>query len=264
MPHTPEMEEVHAALLEAMCYFHKICVDNNIHYSLHGGSLLGAVREKGFIPWDDDIDVSMPRQDYNKFRNVMKNIQLNDYYKYDDVTFRSPHLSFQKEGGPLVWITVFVFDYISEKKSEQEAKIRGIGFFTVLCKQPNYFIGTKRTGKYQKGSIYYLYKFFWMCGRLFSQETKLRWMDKYCTSAHVGDRTFVHRSNDVFDAAKLILPIKAIEDYILVPFEDKAFFIYTGYDTILRSSYSDDYMTPKCYGNEKNKQHETVRNSLLS
>ncbi len=58
--------QIQSTELEILIYFDKFCKDNNLNYSLSGGTLLGAIRHKGFIPWDDDVDCMMMRDDYEK------------------------------------------------------------------------------------------------------------------------------------------------------------------------------------------------------
>ena len=60
------LEELKNIELNMLIDFAKFCDDNNFTYYLSGGTLLGAIRHRGFIPWDDDIDIMMPREDYNK------------------------------------------------------------------------------------------------------------------------------------------------------------------------------------------------------
>lgn len=61
------LPEMHQLLLRMLDCIHEYCMANNIRYSLGGGTLLGAIRHKGFIPWDDDADIMMPRPDYERF-----------------------------------------------------------------------------------------------------------------------------------------------------------------------------------------------------
>ena len=74
---TGDFRNFQLATLALLIDFDKICKQNNIHYWLDGGTLLGAVRHKGFIPWDDDIDLGIFRKDYNKIIEVVNNNTIN-------------------------------------------------------------------------------------------------------------------------------------------------------------------------------------------
>lgn len=73
---TTERKKVWAIILDLMVEFDRVCKKYDIKYYLDGGSLLGAIRHNGFIPWDDDIDVTMPRDDYERF------VKLSEEFKH--------------------------------------------------------------------------------------------------------------------------------------------------------------------------------------
>lgn len=76
-----QMQEIELGILK---YIRDICDEYNINYYLAYGTLLGAVRHQGFIPWDDDVDIWMPREDFTKFMNVIKE---NPHPVYELVCF---------------------------------------------------------------------------------------------------------------------------------------------------------------------------------
>ena len=74
-----ELEELKSIQVEILSKVHNFCVKNNIRYSLTAGTLLGAIRHKGYIPWDDDIDIAMPRPDYDRFLNSFNGVYPDSY-----------------------------------------------------------------------------------------------------------------------------------------------------------------------------------------
>lgn len=81
---------------EILDYFVAFCEKNNLKYYLSYGTLLGAVRHKGFIPWDDDIDVQMPPADYLKFIELFKKVKDDKYFFQTTETDKYYHATFAK------------------------------------------------------------------------------------------------------------------------------------------------------------------------
>ena len=94
-----DLRKAQLIMLDMLIEFDAICKKHQLQYWLDSGSLLGAVRNQGFIPWDDDIDLSMPLEDYNEFLAVAKNefssdvfLQTSDTdktFKFDYIKLRS-------------------------------------------------------------------------------------------------------------------------------------------------------------------------------
>ncbi|NEW60801.1 LicD family protein [Sulfurovum sp. bin170] len=97
------LREAQLIMLEMLVEFDRICKKHNLQYWLDSGTLLGAVRHKGFIPWDDDIDLSMPLEDYSKF------IQIAQDELPDSIFFQTT-----KTDGS------FPFDYIKLRSQKAE------------------------------------------------------------------------------------------------------------------------------------------------
>lgn len=130
---------VQTICFEILEEFNRICVKHNLHYYLDFGTLLGAIRHKGFIPWDDDLDVAMLRDDYDKFINIVED-ELDDrfffdYMKTDTVYFegfakiRRNNTTFLKYDHALreypnlgIWIDIFPIDYCPEDNTKDFVK----------------------------------------------------------------------------------------------------------------------------------------------
>ncbi|MDB1921737.1 LicD family protein [Clostridium tertium] len=123
------IREAQMRMLEILIEIDKICKKNNINYWLDSGTLLGAIRHNGFIPWDDDLDIGMLREDYVKFLDVVNN-ELNKKYicqtpdsdKYCKNAFikiRDTESKIENRvdniNGLGVFVDIFPYDYLTKK-----------------------------------------------------------------------------------------------------------------------------------------------------
>lgn len=123
-------EEVKSELLQLLEVFSNFLEENNIRYTIQSGTMLGAVRHKGFIPWDDDIDLGLLRNDYNKLVQILKDknclidpnvsalgFELSGgvypYIKIINQSIRVEDSKFQLD--KYLWLDVFPFDGVPAK-----------------------------------------------------------------------------------------------------------------------------------------------------
>jgi len=124
------LDKLHDEQIKILDDIKRICDKNNIQYFLMYGTLLGAIRHKDFIPWDDDIDIAMPREDYEKFIKIANN-ELNKPYILDNITTNKKYyLPFIKirnsktifneknlknyNGNKGIYVDIFPLDYVND------------------------------------------------------------------------------------------------------------------------------------------------------
>ena len=129
------MNKMQTMLVDMLGWFHGMCEENSLRYYIIAGTMLGAIRHKGFIPWDDDIDVGMPRADYEKLRELCKQKQHDRYFieypglenkKYTYLTAKVYDTSttlIEKRRRPIkrgIYIDIFPLDGIGNTMEEAE------------------------------------------------------------------------------------------------------------------------------------------------
>lgn len=135
-----KLEKVHNIQLEMALEVKRICQKHNIKYSIIAGTLLGAVRHKGFIPWDDDLDIGMLRAEYDRFIDICKHELKNEYFLQTwetDPGFALPIAKLRKNGTRFVeknssdaslhsgiYIDIFPFDNVPSNRIQQTLQDR--------------------------------------------------------------------------------------------------------------------------------------------
>ena len=237
------LKKLHDAELEILDEIARVCDENNIKYFILFGTLLGAVRHKGFIPWDDDIDIGMLREDYTKFLEIapkeikqkffLDNINNSDdwYLNFSKVKNRNTifeeELSLGFNGSKNIFVDIFPIDYVKDDHLSKKLifKQKLVGFLNcVMC--------TNTFKKKENKKALFVSKFM-------SNKMAAKIIDKICISKRKTDYLmfFGFDLSDAFFANKnIFLPLKKMD------FEGKKYYAPRDHQAVLTLLYGKDYM----------------------
>lgn len=240
-----DIDEIKEVELGVMDYIHNICKEKGINYSLAYGSLLGAVRHKGFIPWDDDLDIALKRDEYDKLyqailednNSIYKVVSWeNDsrypypfYRVYDSRTvYENNYIQNDIELG--ICVDVFPFDDYKDVNKE----ITKLDMYRRLSVYTLYGIRNKEAGI--KNIIRYLMLVAFRLTRVKTWNKKLNDSSKVPVNSEYIDYLMESKKYSTkIDA-------KALDEVVECKFEDRLYNIPKDYDHILTTIYDSDYV----------------------
>ncbi|MBD1422501.1 LicD family protein [Sphingobacterium chuzhouense] len=252
--------------------FIKICEEHDLQYFCHGGTAIGVVRHQGLIPWDDDIDVLMPRPDYEKFLSLFSQLEQDEYELMVPGETPSYYLPFTKmcdknttllefEHIPCVFgcfVDIFPLDGASGDKEQRAADwllFRRIANTLMILPKPskeNFIWLFKRLSKFQLRTAideiscaFYKKKKYWKtCERLRDIVTRYEY----------GKAEYVGSYGSQF-GVKAFWPKVWFDDVVMMSFEGMEVRVPSGYDKLLTQVYGNYMQLPP---EEKRVTHHSV------
>lgn len=265
-----ELADLKNKELEILRAFDSMCRENNLSYFITAGTLLGAVRHKGFIPWDDDIDVVMLRKDFKKLNKVCKKALPKGLFLQDKKNDKGYPFHFDKirldntevvdpflQGVNIhkgIYIDVFPVDKCPKNNKLAQFMFKWVSTtsYALIAKQDKNF-----DFDYTKKSARMLYHF----------------MIKMPRGFVIAMRDFVVGIFNVFCSGKKLCTVSGahgfpretysggwLKEKIMLPFEDGKYPAPAGYDGLLTNMYGD-YMKPP-EENEKNGHFTSVESDI--
>lgn len=252
------VKDIQKISLEILKDVHSFCIEHGINYTLYGGTMIGAIRHKGFIPWDDDIDIAMPRPDYVRFLSIY---QSKNGYKLFPSGSRENYLAFsrvcemnrtivvnhilpwsnQQTG---VWIDIFPLDGAPDI---EEKSIKQLSVLRKHWKRSCYVRTAKSSFLYATGiteKIKMLIKKIIFNNYVINSQQVIAKYTAIATHYKWGETNHFWNCSYLRYGMKEYQCLSDYQSTILVPFEDGLFFVCNGYDHLMRSKYGDYMQLP--------------------
>ena len=239
---------------ELLCEIDRICRKNSINYYLDSGTLLGAVRHQGFIPWDDDIDVGMFRKDYEKFKSIL-NEELNNKYLFQNYesdsnfgfvfgklriknTKYTEQISKKTKAKDGIFIDIFPFDNACDDEKKHEKNFKKVVIFRMmLLLKQRYIINTSSLIKKIEKLILRILSIFVTKKFIIKKINKIINLYNYETTKCICNFSTAYFKKNRYDR-------DWFSDIAILKFEDKEFLCPKNYDEYLKYLYNDYMKLP--------------------
>lgn len=261
------MSEIHKLKkleLEILIDIDMICKENNLKYYLVGGTLLGAVRHNGFIPWDDDIDIGMPRKDLNILEDILRNEYYEKYFVQNPRTDKNywRYITKVRMNGTKmiekvvedidmhhgIYIDIFPLDKINNNRETINSIRSYLGKVARLIKTRKIF-NVKKDNKVRSTPIYLLSLII---------PTKLLdlFIEMVYQCSNIKNNKYYTSFGSKYGWEKQTFPIEVYGEGTRLKFEGHQFIAPAKWEVILKSLYGD-YMELPPEG-KKNSGHNLV------
>jgi len=251
-----ELEELKKIELSIMKKIHTFCESNGIEYFLCFGTLLGAVRHKGFIPWDDDIDIFMKRAEYDRFLQSFEkdqtdleleivNYTTKRYYgrvfsKVIDVNTVLKEPQYKTDDDIGVFVDIWPLDGVPENPL-----YRRLYLFFAQCIKKLLLASSMYCDKNQ----IFIKKIAITIASCFNPKKVVKYLDQIARKYDIEDSDFCTCYSDLAS----VYPSRLFQERIMVRFEDAEFWAPRDFDAVLREDYGDYMQLPP--ENERKPHH---------
>lgn len=248
-------DEVKKIAFEILKYIKQVCQENGLRYSLLGGTLLGAVRHNGFIPWDDDIDIALPLPDYwkllealrkgNKYKLFEETDQLDYTYRFAKLTDPGTVVyepNRPRDGMLGVWVDIFPMLPVPKGMSKTQYialldKANEDVFASIKC---NYCFAVSPVKRIVKAVLHFpKFLYYKAKGTKYWKQKRIALYEltPYEEAEEVGDIPSIYGERSIW-------PKAMFDEYTTLPFEGEEFSAVSRWDECLRMTYGDYMQLP--------------------
>ena len=248
------LRDLQYSILTILIEIKKICEKHKLRYILYGGSCLGAVRNKGFIHWDDDADIAMPREDYEKLIQLCKDGELGNDFFLQDFSNEEPHYY-----SP--WIRIRKNNTLCVIRYHKNDGFRHLGVFVDIfpfdyCSTTEQATIERQYKKYLKAQRDFANKVAYKTRTIKSKLLRICLLPKSKTKllkqrdcaakglTDLNNKKCILDFNSAYGIKKAIFPADLFDELIECTFEKNVFFIPKKYDTMLTIMYGDYMKLP--------------------